>query len=330
MSGAPGAEPVARPLRVAITGASGLIGSALAARLTAAGHGVVRLVRRPARGAGEAAWGAARGVIDLDAIEALDAVVHLAGESLASGRWTQARKRRIYDSRVVATHALCASLGRLRRRPAVLVCASAVGYYGDRGDELLDESSPPGRGFLADLVGRWEEAAATAAHHGIRVVSLRNGLVLAGNGGALAPMLPPFRLGLGGPLGDGRAWWSWIALDDVVGLILHAIARPDLAGAVNAVAPEPVRNADFTRALSACLRRPAWFPVPAFALRLVLGEMADEAVLASLRVLPARARASGFVPAFPDLEQALAHVLWPATRRLPGLASGLAPPARRD
>jgi uncharacterized protein (TIGR01777 family) len=310
MSGAlPGADPVARPLRVAITGASGLIGSALAARLAAAGHGVVRLVRRPARGAGEAAWDPVHGVTDLDALEGIDALVHLAGESIAAGRWSAARKRRLYDSRVPATQALCASLGRMRQRPSVLVSASAMGYYGDRGDELLDELSAAGHGFLADLVNRWEEAAGTAIHHGIRVVCVRSGLVLAAHGGALAPMLPLFRLGLGGPLADGRAWWSWIVLDDVVRLILHAITHSEVAGAVNAVAPEPVRNLDFTRALARRLHRPALLPVPALALRLVFGEMADEVLLASIRVRPGRAQALGFVHEFPELERALAHVL---------------------
>ncbi len=297
-------------MKVLMTGSSGLIGSALGARLASQGHGVTRLVRaKPAAGAAALEWDPAAGRLDAAALEGFDAVVHLAGESIASGRWTAARKARIRDSRIQGTRLLSERLARLMRKPAVLVCASAIGYYGNRGEEVLGESSPAGSGFLADLCREWEAASDAAASAGIRVVNLRTGLVLSRQGGALPRMLVPFRLGVGGRIGDGRQYMSWITLDELTGVYLYALRTETLAGPVNAVTPNPVINADFTRTLGRVLRRPTLFPLPAFAARLVLGEMADELLLASARVQPARLLATGYVFRFAELEGALRHVL---------------------
>jgi len=297
-------------MKVLMTGSSGLIGSALGARLASEGHGVTRLVRaKSAAGAAALEWDPAAGRLDAAALEGFDAVVHLAGESIASGRWTAARKARIRDSRIQGTRLLAERLARLARKPAVLVCASAIGYYGHRGEEVLRESSPAGSGFLADLCREWEAASGAAASAGIRVVNLRTGLVLSRQGGALPRMLVPFRLGVGGRIGDGRQYMSWITLDELAGAYLYALHTETLAGAVNAVTPNPVSNADFTRTLGRVLRRPTVFPLPAFAARLALGEMADELLLASARVHPARLLATGYVFRFAELEGALRHVL---------------------
>jgi len=307
MDPSPVAASESGPRTIAISGASGLVGTALARALQSGGHRVVRLVRRPP-GADEVRWDPAGGTIDAAGLEGVDGVVHLAGESIADGRWTSARKRRIRDSRVEGTRLLAGALGRLARKPAVLVSASAIGIYGDRGDEELDEASAPGRGFLADVGRAWEAATADAATAGIRVVLPRLGIVLAPDGGALAKMLPPFRLGLGGPLGPGTQWMSWITLEDTVRVLLAALERPALSGPVNATAPAPVTNAEFTRLLAAAVHRPAIFPVPALALEVLFGEMAREALLASQRVIPRRLTAAGFV--FED------PVLGPALRRI--------------
>lgn len=295
------------PMRVAITGASGLVGSELAAFLGTGGHDVSAVTRRP--GPGEIGWDPAAGRIDAEAFEGLDAVVHLAGENIAGGRWSADSKRRILESRTKGTTLLCQALARLERPPRVLVSASAIGFYGDRGDEALDETSPPGVGFLADVCRQWEAATTPAREAGIRVVNLRIGVVLTPKGGALAQMLTPFRLGAGGTLGPGTQWMSWISLDDLVGAVLHAIAAPTLEGPVNATAPAPVTNAGLTRTLAAVLHRPAVLPVPAFALRALLGEMADALLLASARVLPRRLGESGFVFRDADLRGALADML---------------------
>jgi len=294
-------------LSVAVTGASGLIGSALVPVLTAAGHAVTRLVRR-APGPGEARWDPGAGQIDAAALEGTDVVVHLAGESIASARWTVERKRRIRDSRVVGTGLLARTLAALNRPPQLLVSASAIGLYGHRGDTPLTESDPPGTGFLAEVGRDWEGATGPASQAGIRVVLLRFGIILSPQGGALARMLPPFRLGVGGPLGSGRQWMSWLTIADAVGIIRHGITCPELSGPVNAVAPEPVTNAEFTRSLGTVLGRPAVLPVPTFALELLFGEMAGEALLGSQRVLPRRLEETGY--AFRD------PVLLPALRRL--------------
>ncbi len=298
---------------VAVTGSTGLVGAALTVALARGGHRVVRLVRSgtatQAPGEHTVRWDPGRGTIDAAGLEGVDAVVHLAGESIASGRWTAAKRRRIRDSRVGATRVLAEALARLERPPATLVAASAVGYYGDRGDEVLREESAPGGGFLADVCREWEAAAAPAARRGLRVVHMRIGMVLAATGGALAALLPPFRLGLGGPVGSGRQWMSWISLDDLVRAILHALATASLAGPINAVAPAPVTNREFARTLGRVLRRPAVLPLPAGAARLLLGRMADELLLASARVVPARLEAAGFTFGDATLERALRRLL---------------------
>jgi uncharacterized protein len=297
-------------MRVAVTGAGGLIGRPLCARLVAAGHDVRRLVRRAPGAADEIRWDPAAGIPDRATLEGVEAVVHLAGESIAGGRWTAARRASIRDSRVGPTRRLAEALASLERRPRVFVSASAVGVYGDRGDEWLDESSSTGTGFLAEVARAWEGAAEPAAHAGIRVVHPRTGIVLAPDGGALAAMLPLFRLGLGGPLGSGRQWWSWITLADAVRALVHAIGHEDVRGPFNAVAPAPVSCAAFARALGSALGRPALLPAPAFALRLVLGAgQADELLLASQRVRPAVLERTGFQFANRELADALNGML---------------------
>lgn len=297
---------------VAVTGAGGFIGRPLAAALAAGGHEVRRLVRRSTRAPDEIAWDPAAGALDRAALAGVEAVVHLAGESIAGGRWTASRRARIRDSRVGPTRLLAEALAALEPRPRVFVSASATGIYGDRGDEWLDESSPAGKGFLAEVARAWEGAAGPAARAGIRVVHPRTGLVLAPHGGALAAMLPVFRLGLGGPLGGGRQWWSWVSLRDAVGAIVHALGHDGVRGPFNVVAPAPVRCAAFARALGAALRRPALLPAPAFALRIVLGSgQADELLLAGQRVRPAALERSGFAFADPELGPALAGLLRP-------------------
>jgi uncharacterized protein (TIGR01777 family) len=286
--------------RVAITGASGLVGSALSAFLTTGGHAVVPLVR-----SGEGTrWSPLEGEALPDGLDGADAVVHLAGENIGQGRWTAARKRTIRESRVAATRRLAVALASLPRPPSVLVVASAVGFYGDRGDEELTEDSQQGQGFLAELCADWEAAAQPAVEAGIRVVHLRIGVVMSASGGALPKMRAPFLAGVGGPLGSGRQHVSWIALDDLVGLAHHALMT-DLVGVVNATAPQPVTAAEQARTLGAVLHRPALIPVPAFALELLFGEMGRELLLAGARVLPQRALDAGFEFLHPNLESAL-------------------------
>ena len=292
-------------LRVAISGAGGLIGSALARLMVAEGHQIRRLVRRPSVDETEVSWEPVSGNVEADKLEGLDAVVHLAGESIASGRWSASRMERIRASRVGATRLLCDALARLEAPPGVIVSASAIGYYGNRRDELLDESSPPGHGFFPEVGQAWEAALSGAEEAGIRAVKLRIGVVLSRSGGALARMLLPFRLGLGGRLGSGRQFMSWIALDDLISAIRFAIDTPTLSGPVNATAPEAVTNEVFTRTLGRVLGRPTLLPVPAFALRLAVGQMADEALLSSVRVRPRKLEDSGFSFRHPHLEAAL-------------------------
>ena len=284
----------ASPQQILITGASGLVGSALFSALERRGHRVFKLVRGSASDTpGKATWDPDAVEIDLSSAGKLDAVIHLAGEPIAK-RWTPDVKHRIRDSRVKGTRLLCEALASLPTPPRVLVCASATGWYGDRGEEWLDENSDPGRGFLAETCQEWEAAAAAAREAGIRVVHLRIGLVLSPKGGALAKMLPVFRLGLGGRLGNGRAYWSWITLDDLLEVIQHALVNETLRGAVNAVSPHPVTNAEFAKTLGGVLRRPAILPVPRFAVELLFGEMGREAMLASFRVKPAKLIETGF------------------------------------
>jgi len=297
-------------MRILISGSSGLVGSALCPALSDAGHDVVRLVR-PGSTAPTASipWDPSRGSVDESALEGTDAVVHLAGENIATGRWTPARKERIRSSRVDGTRALSEALARMKRPPGAMICASAIGLYGDRGDELLRETSVPGSSFLARVCVDWEAAAGAAVQAGIRVAALRFGVILTPRGGALGRMLPPFRLGLGGRVGDGGQYMSWISLDDAVGVIVHALDREGLRGPVNAVAPGPVTNLEFTRTLGRVLSRPTIFPMPAVAARLAFGEMADELLLASTRVEPARLLATGFRFLHPELDGALRDLL---------------------
>jgi uncharacterized protein (TIGR01777 family) len=297
-------------MRILVTGSTGLIGSALIPLLSADGHTVFRMVRSVSASAeNEIFWNPQLGVLNPAMLEGSDAVVHLAGESIAGARWTPEYKRRLLDSRVQGTRLLVETLLSLSRPPSVLVSASAIGFYGDRGAEILREESPPGTGFLPDLCRQWEQAAQPASKRGIRVVIPRIGVVLSGRGGALAKMLLPFRLGLGGKIGTGRQFMSWIVLDDLVGSIRHMIQDRSLSGPVNTVSPRAVTNLEFTKALGNALSRPTLFPLPAFAARLALGEMADELLLAGARVEPARLSAAGFQFQYPELRAALGHVL---------------------
>ena len=297
-------------MRVLMTGSSGLVGTALRPRLAESEHEVRRLRRGATVSGDTTSWNPATGSFADGALDGIDAVVHLAGESIASGRWTVARKNEIRESRVTGTDHLCRALARLESPPKVLVAASAVGYYGDRGDELLDESAVLGDGFLPEVCQVWEDAVGPARDKGIRVVHLRIGIVLTPIGGALKQMLLPFRLGVGGVLGTGSQYMSWVALDDLLDIIIYALTNNSLIGPVNAVAPQAVTNRQFTKALGSVLSRPTILPAPAFALRLVLGEMAEALLLASTRVDPAVLReAGGFDFSYPDLESALRHVL---------------------
>ena len=295
-------------MRVAVTGSSGLVGSALVPSLTTSGHHVTRLVRRPPSG-NDVPWDPAEGVRDLSRLEGVDAVVHLAGENIAAGRWTSHRKEEIRRSRVEGTRRLCESLARLSRLPKVLVTASAIGFYGDRGDEILTEDSAPGKDFLAQVCQEWEAATDAASRAGIRVVQLRFGMILSSTGGALKRMLLPFKLGAGGRIGSGEQYVSWIAIDDAIGVIHHSLTMESLHGPVNTVTPSPVKNAEFTRVLARVLMRPAVFSMRAFAARVAFGEMADALLLASQRVMPSRLKESGYRFRFPDLEAALRHLL---------------------
>ncbi|MDH7568365.1 MAG: TIGR01777 family oxidoreductase [Armatimonadota bacterium] len=294
-------------MRVVVSGSTGLIGSALVPVLTQAGHQVVRLVRGTP-GPGEVAWDPAAGIIDGQALEGVDAAVHLAGESI-NQPWTAAARERILQSRVSGTRLLSEALGGLARRPRVLVSMSGIGYYGDRKDEVLTEESGPGEGFLAEVCHAWEAGTRPAAEAGIRVVTLRLGVVLTPAGGMLRQVLPLFRRGLGGRLGTGRQWLSWIALDDVLGVILYALSKEELAGPFNTTSPHPVTNSEFTRTLGKALGRPTLFAAPAFALRLAFGGLAREALLASQRAIPARLQAAGYSFRYPDLDGALRHLL---------------------
>jgi len=262
-------------LRILISGSSGFVGSALVPFLATGGHEVVRLARAlPSRGGAALLWDPARGLLDAAPLEGFDAIVHLSGESIAEGRWTYAKKTRIRESRVGPTDLLARTIARLARPPRALLCASAIGYYGDRGEEILTEDSPPGKDFLARVCRDWEAASAPAEQKGVRVARLRFGMILGASGGGLAKMLPPFRMGLGGRLGSGRQFRSWIALDDALGAVEHALTAP-LGGPINTVAPRPVTDAELARTLGGVLRRPTFAAMPAFAARLVFGEMAD-------------------------------------------------------
>lgn len=297
-------------MKILLTGSTGFVGSALYARLRSQGERIIRLVRRPpGLNQTQILWDPQTAKLDPTALQGVNAAVHLAGDPIAHGRWTPEKKRQIRDSRVLGTRLLSETLARLTPPPQTLICASAIGYYGNRGDEILTEESGPGAGFLAETGQAWEQAAQAAADAGVRVVNLRFGIILDPSGGALKMMLPPFRAGLGGPLGSGRQWMSWITRDDVVEIIVHALTHLDLKGAVNAVSPNPATNREFSRALGKALRRPALFPAPAFAVRLLFGELADEALLASARVLPKKLQQSGYAFRDPELLPALVRML---------------------
>lgn len=295
-------------MRIVVTGASGLIGSALTARLKAAGHTVVPLVRRtPA--AGEVQWDPMGGVLDPAALSGADAVVHLAGAGIGDHRWTDSYKREIRDSRTRSTELLASSIAAAEQPPPVLLSGSAIGVYGDRGDDPLDEQSAPGEGFLAEVCVAWEAATAAASETGARVAFLRTGIVLTPKGGALKKQLPLFRFGLGGRFGRGRQWQSWISLDDEVGAIEHLLTAP-VHGPVNLTAPEPVTNREFTDTLARVLRRPALFPVPKFGPSLLLGgELAEALLYTGQRVVPTALQQSGYQFAHPSLEVALRALL---------------------
>jgi uncharacterized protein len=295
-------------MHVAITGATGLLGTALSAALRERGHRVTGITRS-APGPDQVRWSPDDGRIDASALRDVDAVVHLAGEPISARRWTRAAKRRITDSRVSGTTLIARTLADLADGPRTLVSVSGVDYYGDRGDEPLTEDSPPGDTFLANVCKLWEASADPARAAGVRVVHPRMGMVLTRRGGALPRLLPLFRLGLGGRFGSGRQFWSWIGLDDAVGILLHALANDRVVGPVNATAPEPVTNATFTTVLAHVLRRPALLPVPRFGPRLVLGEMADTLLFHSHRVLPEAVMATGYTFVHPRLEGALRSAL---------------------
>lgn len=297
-------------MRIVISGSSGLIGTALVSRLTAGGHEVVRLVRPgAAAGPGTAPWDPAAGTLDPAVLDGADAVINLSGAGIGDHRWTDAYRRELVESRISTTGLLARTMAAAERKPAAFLSGSAIGVYGDRGDEVLDETSPPGEGFLADLCVRWEAAAEPAAAAGVRTVLLRTGIVLTPAGGALKKQLPLFKFGLGGRFGTGRQWQSWISLDDELGAIEHLLAS-DLAGPVNLTAPEPVTNRTFTSTLASVLSRPAVLPIPSFGPKLLLGgELAEALLFTGQRVVPTKLAASGYRFAHPGLEAALRAIL---------------------
>lgn len=296
-------------MKILVSGSSGLVGSALVRQLTAGGHYVIRLVRsNPQRDRGDVLWDAVTGQLERSRLERIDAVVHLAGENLL-GLWTEAKKKRIHRSRVQATEFLMEMLAGLMNKPRVILSASAVGYYGDRGEEWMNEAAPAGQGFLPQLCQEWERATDLAANTGVRVINARIGIVLSPHGGALKAMLPVFKAGLGGRLGNGRQYMSWIAIDDLTAALQYALEDERFVGAVNFVAPEPVTNRDFTRLLARELGKPAFLPVPGFVLKALPGGMGRETFLASQRVEPYKLRRAGFKFEFPELPEALHHVL---------------------
>ncbi len=296
-------------MRIIVSGSHGLVGKALIKALEADGHEIYRLVRHAPNSEKEIEWSPDRYSIAISRIEGFDAVYHLAGESIASGRWNDEKKRKIRESRTKGTKLLADALANLSAPPKTLISASATGYYGDRGDELLTETSPPGKGFLADVCTEWEQATEHARAKGVRVVNTRFGIILDKEGGALAKMLTPFRMGIGGRIGDGKQWMSWIALDDVIGALKFALNDESMNSPVNFVAPNPVTNAEFTGTLGKVLSRPTLFPIPEFGVRLAFGEMADALLLSSQRVEPAILKQSGFKFRYPDLHGALQAVL---------------------
>ena len=299
--------PAVNSPRILVSGVSGPIGAALVPSLMARGYQITRLVRGPASANGQISWDPLKPLAP-ESVSGFEAVIHLAGESIV-GRWTEGKKKRIRESRVEGTRNLAEALARTKNRPRVLITGSAIGYYGDRGDEVLREESPSGQGFLPEVCRQWEAATQPAAQAWIRTVHMRTGLVLSREGGALQKMLLPFRLGLGGNMGSGRQWWSWIDVQDWVGALHHILKTELLQGPVNVVAPRPVTNAEFTKTLAAVLSRPAIFPVPAMVARLAFGQMADELLLASQRVEATKLVASGYPFQYSDLSKSLQAIL---------------------
>jgi len=296
------------PAKVLISGSSGFLGRALIQNLGANGYEITRLIRRPTSAAGQIAWDFAQPLAP-QSVSGFDAVIHLAGESIAS-RWTESKKKAIRDSRVLGTRYLAEALARAASPPRVLISASAIGFYGDRDDEILrEDSASGGTGFLPEVCREWEAAAEPAINAGIRTAFLRTGIVLSANGGALKQMLPPFRMALGGRIGSGRQWMSWIDVEDEIGAIRHILANESLRGPVNSVSPHPVTNAEFTKTLASVLSRPAIFPMPAFAARLVFGQMGEELLLGSQKVEPAKLAAGGYLFRKPNLRGALESIL---------------------
>jgi uncharacterized protein (TIGR01777 family) len=295
-------------MRIAIAGASGLVGSALIPEFESGGHEIVRLVRNTPK-AGEIEWHPNQDEIDPATLAGFDAIINLAGEPIAEGRWTEEKKKKIRDSRVNGTHLLSEAMAKLARKPRVFLCASATGIYGDRGDETLDEQSESGGGFLAGVCREWEKATEPAVNAGVRVVNLRFGPILARAGGMLEKMLTPFKMGLGGKIGSGKQYISWVGIDDVVTAMKLALTDESIRGPLNIVSPKPVTNEQFTRALGEALSRPTVMSMPAFAARLAFGEMADEMLLVSQKVVPKRLTSARFRFAYPTLQSALQHYL---------------------
>ncbi|MDQ2856980.1 MAG: TIGR01777 family oxidoreductase [Acidobacteriota bacterium] len=296
-------------MKVLVSGSHGLVGSALVSSLRTEGHEVFALVRHAPNSQSQVEWYPERGSLALARLEGMDAVVHLAGESIADGRWNEAKKQRIRESRVKGTTVLSEALSNLKHPPKALISASAIGYYGNRGDLILTEQSVPGNDFLAGVCVEWEQSTESARQQGIRTVLARFGIILSAEGGALKKMLPPFRMGVGGRIGSGQQWMSWIALADVIGGLIFALNNDSLQGPVNFVAPNPVRNAEFTKTLGKVLSRPTIFPIPEFGVRLAFGEMADALLLSSQRVQPAQLANAGYQFKFAQLTGALKHVL---------------------
>lgn len=297
-------------MKIVISGASGLVGTALTPALKEKGHEVFRLTRSaPRQAAGEISWNPQQGTIDAASLEGMDAVIHLAGENVAEGRWNDEKKSRIRESRVKGTRLLSETLAKLERKPQTLLSASATGFYGSRGDEVLTEQSASGSDFLSEVCREWELATQPAAQSGIRTVNLRFGVILSEKGGALKKMLTPFRMGVGGKVGSGKQYMSWITLDDAVGAIIFALQTETLRGPVNVVAPEAVTNAEYTASLGRAVSRPTIFAVPSFVARLAFGEMADALLLSSTRAEPLRLKEAGFLFQYPQLDEALRHIL---------------------
>ena len=296
-------------MKVLITGASGFIGSALQRLLRENGHDLLLVSRSEPRDASWVQWSVEYGFTDPTKLEGIDAVIHLAGESISGLRWTDEKKKAIRNSRVLGTRNIVDTISELERRPSVLIAASAVGFYGDRGDEILTETSKSGKTFLADVCREWEAESRRAEDSGVRTVLLRTGLVMSKEGGALGTMLLPFKMGLGGVIGDGKQWMSWISLDDHIRVITTALENENIRGAVNSVSPEPVTNEEFTKIMGEVLYRPTFIPVPEFAVHLMLGEMGEELLLNSERVIPKRLTDLGFEFKFADLKKAIENAV---------------------